>query len=81
MIAQMKQLEAYIKHKIVDHIEDDGDNNSFERTWKFNDPKEVHYWSLELKPMTKWTHFVHKFKNSPVALLILHEERVKDVLF
>jgi hypothetical protein len=77
----MKQLEAFIKRKVVDPIEDDGDDNSFGRTWKFNDPKEVDYWSLELEPMTKWTHFVHKFKNSLVALLILHEERIKDVLF
>jgi hypothetical protein len=30
--------------------------------------------------MTGWSHFVHKFKNSSVFLLISYNERVKDVL-
>ena len=34
-----------------------------------------------LNPITGWIHFVHKFKNSPVFLPILHDERIKDVLF
>jgi hypothetical protein len=31
--------------------------------------------------MIDWTHFVHKFKNSSIALPISHEEKVKDVFF
>jgi hypothetical protein len=81
MTEQIKRLEAFFKRKVVDLDKDDGDNYSFEEYSEFNDPKEVEYWSLELKPMIEWTHFVHKFKNSPMALPILHEERLKDVFF
>jgi hypothetical protein len=31
--------------------------------------------------MIEWTHFVHTFKNFPMALPILLEEKVKGVLF
>jgi hypothetical protein len=41
----------------------------------------MEYLSIELEPKTHYTYFVHKFKNLPVALPILHEEKVKDELF
>ena len=41
----------------------------------------VEFWSIELDPMIGWLHFVHKFKNSTMFLLISHNEHVKDVFF
>jgi hypothetical protein len=73
----MRQLESFFKRKVVDLDEHDGNDKTFGEYWEFNDSNKVEYWSLELLLMTEWTHLVHKFKNSLVALLILHEERVK----
>jgi hypothetical protein len=41
----------------------------------------VEYWSTEFEPMTNYMHFVHKLKTLSFVLPILHEEKVKDVLF
>ena len=38
-------------------------------------------WSIALNPVTRWAHLIHKFKNSPVFLPILHNKHIKDVFF
>jgi hypothetical protein len=77
----VKRLEAIFKRKLVSHEDDNGDDNSFSEYREFIDPSDVEYWSIELDPMTGWTQFLHKFKIALVALPILYNEHVKDVLF
>jgi hypothetical protein len=77
---QVKRLEAFFKQKAMNLDDDDGDDKSFGKWWEFIDPSDVEYLNIELDPMTRWTHFVHKFKNAPVALPILYKECVKVVL-
>jgi hypothetical protein len=81
MDEQMQKLKAIFKRRENSQDEDDGDDNTFGEYWEFQESNEVKFWSLELNPMTGRTHFVHKFKNSSLFLMISYNERVKDVLF
>jgi hypothetical protein len=78
---QVKRLEAFFKQKVVSPNNDDRDDNSFGKYYEFLSPRGVKHWSIELDPMIGWINFVHKFRNTSVALSISYEEHVKDVLF
>jgi hypothetical protein len=80
MDEQVQKLTAFFKRRESTLDEDEGDDNTFGDYWEFQEPSEVEFWSIELDPMTGWSHFVHKFKNSSVFLPISYNERVKDVL-
>jgi hypothetical protein len=80
MDEQVQKLTAFFKKWESTLDEDEGDDNTFGDYWEFQEPSEVEFWSIELDPMTGWSHFVHKFKNSSVFLPISYNERVKDVL-
>jgi hypothetical protein len=81
MDEQVQKLEAIFKRRKKCPDEDDGDDNTFDEYWEFQEPDQVELWSLELNPMTGRSHFVHKFKNSTVFLPISYNKRAKDVLF
>ena len=80
MSKQVKRLEAFFKQKAISHKNDDGDDNPLRKYWKFLNLSGVEHWSIELNPMIRWTHFIYKFKNASLALPILYEESIKDVL-
>jgi hypothetical protein len=81
MDEQVQKLEAIFKRRKNSLDEDDGDDNTFDEYWEFQEPDQVELWSLELDPMTGRLHFVHKFKNSTVFLPISYNECAKDILF
>jgi hypothetical protein len=66
MDEQVQKLTAFFKRREITPDEDEGDDNTFRDYWEFQEPSEVEFWSIELDPMTGWSHFVHKFKNSSV---------------
>jgi hypothetical protein len=47
--------------------------------WEFQDPKAVKAWTLKMVPHTDNMHFNMKYKNSPVFLPILFDEKVKTI--
>ena len=79
MIEQMKRFEIFFKQKDVNFDKDDCDDNSFGGYWEFINLEDVEDWTIELVPMMDYTYFVHKFKNSPIALPILYEEKIKEL--
>ena len=81
MAKQVQKLEAFFKRRENSPNKDDGDDNTFGEYWEFEEPDQVELWSLELDPMTKRLHFIHKFKNLTVFLPISYIERVKDIFF
>jgi hypothetical protein len=80
MDEQVQKLMAFFKRRESTLDEDEGDDNTFGDYWEFQEPSKVEFWSIELDPMTGWSHFVHKFKNSSVFLSISYNEGVKDIL-
>jgi hypothetical protein len=48
----MKRLETFFEWKVVNHEDDDGDDNSFFEYWEFIDPSNVEYWSIEFNSTT-----------------------------
>ena len=79
MAEQIRKLKAFFKQRENILDKDGGDDNTYGEYCEFQEPDKVESWSIALNLMTRWAHFIHKFKSSHVFLPISHDERVKDV--
>ena len=78
---QIQGLQLFFRRKEVDISDDEGDDNSNNKYWEFQNLEEVEAWSIALVPMTEFLHFQAKFRTSKDAMPISPDEKVKDVMW